>query len=60
MRNRRFKEKWMSMYNNVSKHNHLWDTKDFKKSVCPCTIMHKNGIIDETQKILRKMYVQVQ
>ena len=37
---RRFSEKSISMYNNVSKHDPLWDREDFKKNVLPWTIMH--------------------
>ena len=31
MRHRRVEEKCTSMYNNVSKHDHLWETADVKK-----------------------------
>ena len=48
------------MYNNASKRDHLRDKEDFKKNVRPCTIIHKDTIIYETQKILRKLYVHVQ
>ena len=54
MTHRRFKEKCTSMYNNVTKHDRLWNTKDFKKNVRPCTKMHKNAIIDGTQEIFKK------
>ena len=55
-----FKKKCMSMNNHASKQNHLWVTKDFKRIVCPCTIMYYNMIKYETQRIIRKMYVDVQ
>ena len=42
------------MNNNARKQDHLWDKEDLKKNVLPCTIMHQNAIIYETQKILSK------
>ena len=47
-------KKCTSVYNNLSKHHHLWDAEDFTKNVRPCTIMHQNRIIYDTQNILRK------
>ena len=41
---------------NVSKHDQLWHTQDFKKNICPWAIMCQDMIIYETQKILRKFF----
>ena len=55
MRHRRFKEIYTSMDNNISKHNHLWNTKVFQKNVGPSTIVYQNTIMYETQKLFKKM-----
>ena len=45
MRHARLSEKCTFMYNSISKHDHLWETEDFKKNGHPCKTMHQNMII---------------
>ena len=53
-------KKWAFMHKYVSKRDYLRVPEDFKKNVGPCTILHENTIIYETQNIFRKMYLHVQ